>query len=109
MSRADVMEAETVALWNARVEDEDEKIKSLMYSEWNEPVDSFALAMKQKLSVKAAEGFYGWDDPLYKDIIEQKLYKHVERQRSGGHQLIDIANLAMMLWHFEQKEAKPND
>lgn len=64
-------------------------------------VDAFAFTMKTKLYAKAMQGYTDWDDPQYKEVIEKKLYEHVERQKIDGNQLIDIANLAMMLWHFK--------
>lgn len=67
-------------------------------------VDTFALAMKDKLREKELEGYDGWDDPECKEGIESALYVHVARQIDGSDQLVDIANLSMMLWHLQQGE-----
>lgn len=64
-------------------------------------VNIFSLAMKAKLRRKAREGFRGWSDTEFKEMIEQKLKEHVERQLNGEGQEVDIANLAMML-HFQR-------
>ena len=63
-------------------------------------VDQFAAAMKTKLAVKAREGWYGWQESENEEAIWERLESHVRRGRS---QVVDIANLAMMLWHQDQQ------
>ena len=65
----------------------------------DQAVDLFVSAMRAKLAGKATQGWRGWDDPAFAEVIREKLFEHVERLRNGEGQEIDIANLAMMLWH----------
>lgn len=64
----------------------------------NALVDSFAYQMKRALQKKAQEGQKGWDQPEYKDIILEKLIANSQQ----GSDYVGIANLAAMLWNFEQ-------
>ena len=60
--------------------------------------DKFARGMKQKLIDKYEEGYRGWDDPKYKEGMEESLKEHVGRLINGDrYQAVDIANLAMFL------------
>src|SRR5688500_8707654 len=64
----------------------------------NACVDSFAHAMKEKLMRKwMRDGKAGWDDPEWRDHIRESLTRHVEKG-----DMVDVANLAMMLWNFKQ-------
>lgn len=65
-------------------------------------VDKFAQEMKRKLHQKYLQGYSGWDDPFNRRTIGTMLVKHVDEFNG---QFVDIANLAAMLWNFEQKEA----
>ena len=62
-------------------------------------VDAFALEMKKKLYKQYVKGYHGWDDPEMKALLETKLNEHVQR---GEEQMVDVANLAAMLWNMEQ-------
>lgn len=61
-----------------------------------EVVDQFADAMKAKLAEKQGQGYTGWDDP--KSISEHYLYSLLNANLREGD-LIDVANLAMIIWH----------
>jgi hypothetical protein len=62
-----------------------------------ELVDEFASSMKSKLVQKAREGWCGWDKSENLESIRERLSDHVKR---GDLQMIDVANLAMMVWHI---------
>lgn len=64
----------------------------------NALVDSFAYQMRRALQKKAQEGEKGWDLPENKDIILEKLMAKSQQ----GIDYVGIANLAAMLWNFEQ-------
>ena len=76
-------------------------------------VGDFAEAMRRKLWKKLREGYGGWNDDSDPDVIDSlrdKLHEHVKRyfgpgSESGSEtdpkQLVDIANLVMMLWRIE--------
>jgi hypothetical protein len=59
-------------------------------------VNKFAVAMKEKLAQKRAEGRGGWDDPAQcsTQFLADLLLEHVCK----GDPL-DVGNLAMMLWN----------
>lgn len=77
-------------------------------------VDRLAVEMKKKLRAKAAQGYHGGLDPLYRSEVAKKLQEHVERltgqcphchsndgdhdAEEGARQAVDVCNLAMMLW-----------
>lgn len=61
-------------------------------------VDAFAAEMKKKLQAKFTEGYEGWDDPKMLPILKVKLMNHAEKP---GQQVVDIANLAAMIWNIE--------
>lgn len=66
-------------------------------------VDEFAAKMKDKLLKKKRQGWRGWRDPAYREIIENKLRDHTVRLLSGDTaQAVDVANLAMFLECMEQ-------
>lgn len=61
-------------------------------------VASFAKKMKDKLFLKADEGFHGWDDPDFEEVVQTKLQKACMRLLDGDlAQAVDVANFAMML------------
>jgi hypothetical protein len=70
-------------------------------------VDLFAIAMKQKLSRKAREGYRGlWNDIRNYDNIQKMLEEHLERLKRGElYQEVDISNLSMMLFHLNYSKA----
>jgi hypothetical protein len=60
-----------------------------------EAVDKFGRKMKNRLLIKYAEGYRGWDDVESEEdllVIQERFRKSVEK---GNY--IDVANLAMML------------
>ena len=59
-------------------------------------VDKFALAMKEKMALKAKQGRGGWNDPPQCTI--QHLQRLLEDHVAKGDP-VDVANLSMMLWH----------
>jgi hypothetical protein len=81
-------------------------------------VADFGEAMRQKLWKKLREGYGGWNDdtdPGLVKVLRDKLEEHVARylgvaqanaaRKTTGpidpKQLVDIANLVMMLWRIE--------
>jgi len=81
-------------------------LKQQGIAELSNLVASFSEAMRAKLWKKLGQGFEGWNDEtdehLYEDL-EEKLYAHVRRFKEGDTtQLVDIANLAAMLWWHNQ-------
>lgn len=69
----------------------------------NEAVGVFAEAMKTKLAQKAREGWTGWDDEASADKIYTTMLAHAAGIPLAKDQEVDIANLAMMLWHLDAK------
>jgi hypothetical protein len=65
----------------------------------NALVDTFAAEMKKKLQAKREDGFHGWDYPDASAEIRTKYRQHLRRK---NNQWVDVANLAAMLWNFEQ-------
>ena len=69
--------------------------------ELGKAVNAFSRKMFEKLCDKADEGQYGWEcaDVDTVAFILKSLETHVDDVLSGGNQsqLIDIANIAMML------------
>ena len=81
-------------------------------------VADFGEAMRKKLWKKYREGYTGWSDdsdPCVIENLREKLDDHVRRyfgrpvllvplcdeRATDPAQLVDIANLAMMLWRLE--------
>ena len=65
-------------------------------------VGYFADEMQAKLFEKYHEGYTGWDNHRLKSFLLESLEKHVERAKEDPSQWVDVANLAAMLWNFEQ-------
>ena len=65
----------------------------------------FGEEMRQKLRKKLEQGYKYWNDASDDHVVEDlrdKLIDHVERYKKGDpKQLVDIANLAAMLWFHE--------
>jgi hypothetical protein len=69
-------------------------------------VDAFAAAMKEKLLQKHREGFYGWNEMENFVPIIESILSHAEKMNKPGslaREEVDIANLAMMIWHLRGK------
>jgi len=71
---------------------------------FNNMVDQFSKAMKDKFKKKYLEGKGGWDNTEWKGFIQSELRRHITKATLEGdtNQYIDIANLAAMLWNMEQ-------
>lgn len=68
-------------------------------------VDAFAAEMKERLHSKRRQGFTGWDQ-LVPDIERRLLTNAAKAAIDHDKQsCVDAANLAMMIWHFEQQAA----
>ena len=74
----------------------------LELSALNKAVDDFSKAMKEKLAEKAAEGWHGWNVNGYSSIISAKLLHKANLVEYDRKQAVDVANLAMMLWHQDK-------
>lgn len=69
-------------------------------------VSRFSDSMRARLWEKADEGCEGWSEPSKSELeqIREKLKVTVEKYFKGErHQLVDIANLAAILWLHEGK------
>jgi hypothetical protein len=68
-------------------------------------VADFGEAMRRKLWKKLREGYRGWNGNggHEVEVLADKLAEHVNRYRmeSDPSQLVDIANLAALLWRIE--------
>lgn len=71
----------------------------------NAAVDEFVLLMKQKLAVKAREGWTGWDNPESRIKIWNAMLAQGSAIPLAHGQEVDIANLAMMLWKLNGSKA----
>lgn len=69
-------------------------------------VTRFSKAMFNKLERKYVDGFIGWDREENTLNILAKLNEHCEKQFSNptDENLVDIANLSMMLWNLRDKQ-----
>jgi len=66
-------------------------------------VSRFSDAMRARLWEKLEEGYGGWNDPTDADhtidVVRDKLFASIEKYKKGEvKQLVDIANLAAILW-----------
>jgi hypothetical protein len=59
--------------------------------------------MKEKLLLKYAQGYRGWNDRAYQKELQRLMTEHCIKEifESGGFQCVDIANFAMMLHRFK--------
>ncbi len=67
---------------------------------FNALVDKFGAEMKAKFKLKLDQGKGGWMDESDPDLIlelRNSLHEHLAK---GGAQMIDVANLAAMLWNL---------
>jgi hypothetical protein len=62
-------------------------------------VAAFADEMENRLIAKLAEGQRGWDEPESIPRIRQLLEENL---RKGDSEMVDVANLAMMLWYHHR-------
>ncbi len=70
--------------------------------------DMFKTAMYKKLLFKMKMGYGGWDQKSMRGIIGKKLQEHIKRGFKDQKNIIDTANLLMMLWHQREEEASCN-
>ena len=63
-------------------------------------VKLFSMVMEMRLKNKARDGWQGWDDKKYEQVLKDKLRKNVEQLLKGDSNVsaIDVANFAMMIW-----------
>lgn len=64
-------------------------------------LEAFARSMREKMHIKAAKGWRGWNDPNNKVLIRNLLQEHVMKDIRTAKQMVDVANLAMMVWYIE--------
>ena len=62
-------------------------------------VGLFAEKMRQKMRAKHLEGWSGWDEPDLQPRIEGDLSEHISKGFDREN-LVDIANLSMILWNM---------
>jgi hypothetical protein len=67
-----------------------------------ELVNRFSDKMWHKLIRKLDQGYYGWDDPFLKKSLQESLIKHIEKGFDAEN-MVDVANLAAMLWNLETR------
>lgn len=67
-------------------------------------VDTFATYMKLRLDEKARQGYAGWDDPKYADLIADALFWDITNGDGGVGKEVDIANRAMMLYFIRSQK-----
>lgn len=60
-------------------------------------VNAFNKQMKVKFRKKYLEGRDGWDNRNQKHFIKASLKKHISKG-----DMVDVANLAAMIWNMEQ-------
>lgn len=69
-----------------------------------EGVDRFAVAMKEKLAKKRAQGYGGWSDDCTVEHLADLLIDHVPKGDP-----VDIANFCMMVWNRTRAGACPKN
>lgn len=70
----------------------------------NKTVDEFAEEMKARLRQKHKEGFRGWGDSYMALNLDKRLIQKATKLVREKKDIIDIANLAMMLWNLARKD-----
>jgi hypothetical protein len=79
----------------------DEEKNKIFYA-----VDLFTREMVERMYKKYDDGFRGWNDPKFEEIILDKLRNKAELNLLTQKDLIDIANFSMMLYYFQHKRKK---
>jgi hypothetical protein len=72
----------------------------------NQAIYTFSLAMTDKMLLKLAEGYRGWDKSYNEDSIRTSLKLHIHKGLEAPNNLVDIANFCMMLHRFKTQERK---
>jgi hypothetical protein len=70
-------------------------------------VDLFAGEMFQRLAIKLAEGWQGWDDPSNAEELYRAMLAHGAAIPLARGQEPDIANFAMFLWYHRTQSRPP--
>ncbi len=81
-------------------------------NEFEDAVDMFADAMKHKLALKTLEGYMGGLEAENEAEVERRLFDHWARMTQNGgddFQIVDVANLLMMLWHIRKVGERTQD
>lgn len=60
-------------------------------------VDMFAMVMKEKMEISREKGRSGWEGCPVEELWKM-LREHVEKGDP-----VDVANLAMMIWHNQNR------
>ena len=70
--------------------------------------DEFSNKCLSKLQEKVNEGVRGWNDKLFIDGLKRSITGHFLKAMHHGDtdDWIDVANLAMFLWHQGNKEVR---
>lgn len=58
----------------------------------------FNAEMLKKILAKERAGYQGWENPQMAEYLRRQLVEHTEK---GDY--VDVANIAMFLWHLEQQ------
>jgi len=64
----------------------------------NNAVYCFSEKMRNKLKIKARQGYKGWDDKTYEPELKKQLESHYNNLKEGDYsQAVDVANIVLML------------
>jgi hypothetical protein len=89
--------------WRSENEMRDKATEVLLLME---TVAAFVDKMENKLIAKVAEGSRGWDDPECIPNIRKLLAANLAK---GDSEMVDVANLAMMLWYHWRLSPESQD
>lgn len=64
----------------------------------NQAIEVFATAMREKMAYKSKQGAGGWQQ-CSERFLQGLLDDHIAKG-----DLVDIANLAMMIWHVRERK-----
>ncbi len=67
---------------------------------FNALVDKFGAEMKAKFKLKLDQGKGGWMDESDPDLMSTLLDGIEVHLAKGGNQMVDVGNLAAMLWNL---------
>lgn len=67
-------------------------------------LDAFSRSMREKMHSKAIKGWRGWNNPDEKIYLRNTLQEHVSKDIRTAKQMVDVANIAMMIWFIELLE-----
>jgi hypothetical protein len=71
-------------------------------------VANFGEEMRRKLWFKDTVGLKGWNTQARLGLFRASLKEHIEKYNKGKApwQLVDIANIAAILWYLEYQEPR---